>query len=231
MDTYPPKPTSDSVPTSPEQGSPSVPQLPFNGNAESNSPKSGWLGSRTVRIGLAMIVVLLLLAALSPHKHRDLSHQSSGNMTKSTSSTTAQLIPVNGLSSAQISSSAPVNEKTYFNTVWTHLDTIGTLSEAMNVSCSVNFPPPEPCASDIQAFQAELLKTKVDLDQVSAPTSFTTADATLRSALNADIQATNDALTALQAKRLTKWLVAVNEHAVAGKQLNLAGAQALDVLN
>jgi hypothetical protein len=160
-----------------------------------------------------------------------MSHQASGNTTKPTSSSVAQFAPVNGLSSAQISNSAPVNEKSYFNTVWTHLDTIGTLSESMNVSCSVKFPPPEPCASDIAAFQSELLKTKADLDQVSAPASFDAADATLRSALNADIQATNDALAALQARNLTKWLVAVNEHAVAGKQLNLAGTQALDVLN
>jgi hypothetical protein len=237
MDTNPPQ-SPDPVPQpDAEQQLVTAPVTTPLTNFERKPEKRSWFQSRIVRVGIAMIVVLLVLGALSPrkhsNKHSDTSRQAVSSTTKAKSNegSTTVLVPVNGLSSAQINSSAPVNEKTYFNTVWTHLDTIGKLSESMNQSCSANFPAPEPCAGDIHAFQAELLKTKADLDQVSAPTAFTAADATLRSALNADIQATNDALTALQAGSLTKWLVAVNEHAVAGKQLNLAGTQALDVLN
>lgn len=237
MDTNPPQPPDQTTGTDTEQQLAGLAESSPLVNFERKPEKRSWFQSRIVRVGIAMIAVLLILGALSPRKHNnkhtDTSRQavSSAAKAKSNEGSTTVLAPVNGLSSAQIKSSAPINEKTYFNTVWTHLDTVGNLSETMNQSCSANFPAPEPCAGDIQVFQSELLKTKADLDQVSAPAAFATADATLRSALNADIQATNDALAALQAKSLTKWLVAVNEHAVAGKQLNLAGTQALDVLN
>ncbi len=230
MDIYSPKPTSDSTQTSPEQNLSNIPQLPLPNNVESTPEKRGWLHSRKAQVVIAVFVLLLALGVLTPKKHSDVTRQSPSSAAKP-ASTNAQLVPVNGLSSAQINSSAPTNEKTYFNTVWSHLDTIGSLSLPMNQSCSVKFPPPEPCASDIQAYQAELLKTKADLDQVSAPVSFQQADVTLRRALGADVKATDDASAALQVSSLTKWLVALSEHAVAGKQLNLAGAQALDVLN
>jgi len=233
MDPSSPSPAPSPQPSNEQRSLPATPSVtPFNNPEVSPIKKPSWVRRHKILTVLIVIGVLFILGALSPNKHKNapLTNQASSGQTQQTTGNTPQLSTVNGLAPVPVSSKAPVNEKTYFQTVWSHLDTIGKLSQTMNQSCTVKFPPPEPCASDIQAYQQELLNTKSDLDQVSAPVSFQQADTTLRNALDTDIQATNQALDAIQTRSWTKWVAALNQHGQAGRELNQAGAQALDVL-
>jgi hypothetical protein len=191
-----------------------------------NNDKKPW--HKRHRTILIIAGVLLLVVILSPH----------GTKNKKTSQTTPQPTPApvaaNTPEESTIPPAAnklPVNEKTYFNTVWTHLDKVGKLAQPMNQSCSTNtFPPPQACTSNIQVYKQELLAAKGDLSQVVAPASFQQADATLRAALDKDLEAANQALLAIQKNNLKQWIDALILHGQAGQDLNKAGIQALDVL-
>jgi hypothetical protein len=192
------------------------------------APKSLWSKHRTLLIIGLVILVLLIMGASASNRRKQAalnsqttSHQT-GAIPKATNVAQVGEVPVN--------SPAPLNLKGYFATVFTHLNKLSPLSQAMNTSCDTHFPPPSSCATDIQAYQQELLSTKSDLDQVAAPDAYAQADATLRTALNTDIDATNQALTAIRRHSSRLWVLALTEHAVAGGELNQAGAQATAVL-
>ncbi len=118
----------------------------------------------------------------------------------------------------------------YFDTVWRNLDHISKASQPMNQSCSKPFPAPEPCHSDVAAYRNALLGTERELRAVTAPASFAQADATLRGALQKDLEASSKALVSLETKNLAGWLDALAKHGQAGADLNRAGAQAWEVM-
>jgi len=217
----------DAQPTTPpsETTEPSnVPTSPIVNTTPPTPQKRRWLTPSKIVIIVLVVFILMLLGSLSSYQKKN------SSSTTDKPQTTVPQASINGVGSIPATSKATPNEKSYFNTVWTHLDSIGKLSQKMNQSCSVSFPAPEPCTSDIKVYQQELYATKTEMDQVAAPASFSKADATLRSALETDIDATNDALSALQTKNWGSWFSALSKHAQAGQKLNQAGSEALAVL-
>jgi hypothetical protein len=189
------------------------------------NPKKPWYKRRR---NIAIILALLLLIIITaPAKHKKVSNNTTPSANNSSSEN------LSGITSRAPAAASNLtgNEKSYFNTVWGRLNTIGNLAGQMNQNCNYGtFPPPGTCASAIQTYRQELLKSQSDLEQLSAPTSFAPADSTLRKALGEDLQATSQALQAIQDNKLKEWISALTLHGQAGRDLNQAGSQALSVL-
>ena len=192
--------------------------------APTKSPRK-LLGRPKMLIPLGVIVLLVVSGVILHARAVKMKNATAGSQATSPSAATQNP------NQAATSNTTQPTTKGYFATVVTDLGSIDQLGQAMDQSCAVKFPPPQPCMSDIQAYQQELLATKTDLSQVSAPTSFQQADTTMRGALNTDIQASDQALTALQGKNLGPWLDALTLHGQAAQQLGTAFNQAQSAAN
>jgi len=195
-----------------------------------------WRTHRKIWIVVIIVIILLALTPLGnkrANNHRGIVTQNNNQNSQKQSASQPSQPSSNSTNTPSLntpSTPSSNNGQTYFQVVWSNLSVVGQLSQKMDQDCGVSFPPPEPCYSEIQAYQQELLKAKSDLSQVSAPASFAQPDATMRSALDSDIQASSDALNALQSKNLKNWLSAIAQHGKDGQELDAAGQQALGVL-
>jgi hypothetical protein len=199
-----------------------------NGSNPAPSKKSWYKRKRNV-ITIAVLILLFILgsAIASGGKNKKVTNSSENHATSATKKTSASN-PYNIPSEA---SKLSPTQKTYFNTVWIHLYKVGNLNQAINSTCaSAKFPPQQSCAINIQTYRQELLAAKGDLTRVTAPVSFQQADATMRKALDEDLQATAQALDALQNSKQQQWIESLELHGQAGRDLKLAGNQALSVV-
>jgi hypothetical protein len=111
----------------------------------------------------------------------------------------------------------------YARVVGCHLQVAGQLNQAINHACSSYLAP--QCASTISQYQTELLAAQHDLSSVPVPAAFGQANSSLMGAIGADLTASRQALTAINAHDASGFLGAVSTHIQAGSLLMRSWSQ------